>query len=71
MSELAIVLKNPVVHGVLVGAMGAATADFHAFLQWKKLDDAKTYDWGTALLRWLQGAAVGAVTAAGYGVVTT
>lgn len=56
-------------HGALTGAFGAAAADIHAFLTWKKIQEAVTFDWGTAVLRWCQGAVAGAVTAAGYGAL--
>jgi hypothetical protein len=54
-------------HGALTGWASAAGVDYHAFTQWKSLDDAKTYAWSTALWRWLQGAVTGAVAGAGLG----
>lgn len=56
-------------HGALTGWASAAATDYHAFTEWKSLDDAKKYDWGTALWRWVQGAVVGAVGGAGLGVI--
>lgn len=62
---------NSIVHGAVTGALGAAAVDFHAFQTWKNMSDLKTYDWGVAAFRWLQGAVIGAVTAgaaAGLGI---
>ncbi len=61
------ILHNPVFRGALTGLIGAAAADYHAFLTWKRIQDAVTYDWGTASLRWAQGAISGAVIGAGLG----
>lgn len=55
-------------HGALTGWASAAVVDYHAFSQWKSLDDAKKYDWSTAAWRWIQGAVMGAVSGAGLGV---
>ena len=60
---------SPVTKGALTGVLGAAAADYHAFRQFKKWSDAATYDWPTAGLRWLQGAVVGALGAAGLGAL--
>lgn len=56
-------------HGALTGWASAATADYHAFTQWKSFDEAKTYDWKVAAWRWVQGAVVGAVAGTGLGVL--
>ena len=56
-------------HGALTGWASAAGTDYHAFTQWKSLDDAKQYNWNTALWRWLQGAVMGAVAGTGLGVL--
>lgn len=61
------ILTNPIVHGALSGALSAAAIDFAAFRSWKSFHDAATYGWGTAAWRWLQGAVVGALAAAGLG----
>ena len=58
-------LHNSLVRGALSGFIAAAAVDYHAFLQWKSLDEARAYAWGTAFFHWTQGAVVGAVTAAG------
>jgi hypothetical protein len=42
--------------------------DFQAFRSWKSFQDVASYSWGTALFRWVQGAIVGFVTAAGLGL---
>ena len=52
----------PVVRGALSGILAAAAVDLHAFYAWKSFDDVKTYSWGTASFRWLQGAVMGALT---------
>lgn len=62
-------LMYPVVHGAVTGLITAAGIDLHAFLSWKKVQDAVAYDWGVALWRWFQGAVSGAIVAAGYGAV--
>lgn len=59
--------SNPIFKAALGGALTAASIDYHAFLQWKSVKDATTYNWGMAILRWLQGAVSGAVVAAGLG----
>jgi hypothetical protein len=53
--------------GALAGAVAAAVVDVHAFLTWKRFQDVITYDWGTAVFRWLQGAVSGALVGGGYG----
>lgn len=62
---------NPTVRNVLRGALAglfsAMAVDYHAFRTWKSLDEAKKYDWGTALLRWAQGTLAGALSTAGLG----
>lgn len=62
-------LANPIVAGAVAGAVAAAAVDFQAFRAWKNVSEATSYDWGTALWRWFQGAVVGAVTATGYGAL--
>ena len=51
--------------GALSGLVAAASVDFSAFKAWKSFNDAKQYDWQTALWRWAQGAIVGGIAAAG------
>jgi hypothetical protein len=63
-------LSNPVVKGALSGLLAAALVDVQAFLAWKSLDQAKSYAWSTAIFRWIQGAAAGALSAAGLGLVS-
>lgn len=53
------------IHGALTGWVGAAAVDFHAFLSWKSIDDAKQWNWRLALLRWTQGLVGGAISGAG------
>ena len=60
-------MQNPIVRGAITGALSAAAVDFQAFRSWKSVEQAASYDWGTAAWRWFQGAVVGAVTAAGLG----
>lgn len=62
-------LANPLLNGAVTGLLAAASVDFAAFRAWKSFDDAKTYDWSVALFRWVQGAIVGVVAAAGLGVI--
>jgi len=63
------ILVSPVVHGAITGALAAGAIDFQAFRSWKSFDEASKYAWGMAAWRWLQGAVVGAVGAAGLGMV--
>ena len=62
-------LQSPLFKGALAGLISAALVDFAAFRSWDSFDDLKTYRWKTALFRWVQGAVVGLVTAAGLGTV--
>ena len=62
-------LSNPIVQGAVTGAATAAAVDWAAFKAWKKWQDIVTYDWSVATFRWVQGAVVGAVTAAGFGAL--
>lgn len=55
-------------HGALTGWASAAVVDYHAFTTWKSFGEAKSYAWGIAAWRWVQGAVMGAVTGAGLGV---
>lgn len=66
---MSIFLHNPIVHGAIAGAIAAAGVDLHAFAQWKSFNDAAAYSWPTAAFRWFQGAILGAVSAAGLGLV--
>lgn len=59
----------PIVQGALTGLIGAAVVDFAAFRAWKSWHDIAVYQWGLASFRWFQGAVVGAVTAAGIGLI--
>ncbi len=61
---------NPIVRGALSGLLAAVVVDLHAFLTWKSLDEAKSYNWPTAIFRWSQGTIAGAVAAAGLGIVS-
>ena len=62
-------LHNPIVKGALSGWAAAAIVDLHAFRTWKSGSEFKSYDWGTAALRWGQGILSGALTAAGLGFI--
>ena len=64
---LTTLFHSPAVRGAIAGVLASAGTDYHAFLTWKKIQDATTYDWGTALLRWTQGAVTGALAGAGLG----
>lgn len=61
-------LTVPMFRGFLTGIASAALVDYGAFRSWKNFHDMYTYDWGTALWRWLQGGIVGAVTGFGFGL---
>lgn len=62
---LVLVTHSIVFQGAVSGLLAAAIVDFHAFLAWKNAHDFVTYDWGTALFRWAQGAVTGALIAGG------
>ena len=62
-------LHNPIVKGALSGLVSAAVVDLHAFRTWKSGSEFKSYDWGTAALRWGQGIISGALAAAGLGFI--
>lgn len=64
------ILMNPLFKAGLAGLVSAAAVDFHAFHAWKNFSDAKTYDWNTALFRWVVGFVSGVVTGAGYWLVS-
>ena len=68
---LNVIAHTPTFRGALSGAVAAAVVDIHAFLTWKSFDQFRTYDWGTAGLRWFQGAFSGAVSGAGYGMLVS
>lgn len=53
--------------GAVAGAIAAAQVDFQSFKSWKTVNDALTYSWSVALFRWVQGAVLGALAAAGLG----
>lgn len=58
-----------IIQGAVAGLLAAVVVDYHAFQQWKSLDDLTKYDWKTAGLRWAQGAITGAVTVGAVGLV--
>lgn len=66
MDTLVWLLHLPVTRGAINGVVAAAAVDVHAFLSWRDMHEFATYNWGTAALRWVQGAVIGAVTGAGY-----
>lgn len=55
--------------GALSGFATAALVDFAAFRSWKSVQEARQYDWKIAGWRWFQGIVVGALMAAGFGMV--
>lgn len=65
LDSITTVLAHPVGQAILVGAAGAAAADYAAFRNWKRWHDAVLYDWTTATFRWFQGALTGLVTGLG------
>ena len=70
MTELQTILHYPIIRGALTGAAAAAVVDVHAFLTWKSVQEALTYSWSTAALRWVQGAVTGALAGAGFGAIS-
>ena len=56
------VLQSKAAHDIAVGVLTAASADYLLFRQWKKWEEATTFDWKTASWRWFQGAIVGFVS---------
>ena len=70
MNTLTSIMANPIVRGAISGTLAAAVVDFNAFRAWKNVKEVYAYDWPTALLRWLQGAASGAIAAAGLSAIS-
>jgi hypothetical protein len=64
------VLHSPAVRGAVSGVLAAAVVDLHAFLGWKNVEEFASYSWGTAALRWVQGAISGALAGAGFGALS-
>lgn len=64
------VLSNGIVKGAISGVLAAAVVDMHAFQRFKSKQEFASYDWGTAGLRWGQGAIAGALSAAGLGMLS-
>ena len=62
---LTTIWHSPLAHGALTGVIAAAAVDYHAFTTWKSFHDLATYDWPTAIWRWIQGGVVGLIGAAG------
>lgn len=60
-------LHSPIAHAALVGALTSAAVDYQAFRTWHTFHDFTSYAWDLALFRWVQGAVIGAATAAGIG----
>lgn len=69
MTLLLAMLHSAIGQGAITGLVTAAAADYAVFRQWKSWEDARTYDWGIASFRWVQGSIVGALTGAGLGWV--
>jgi hypothetical protein len=63
------VLASPITKGAVSGLVSAAAVDLQAFRSWKSFSDAVSYNWRVAAWRWLQGAILGALGAAGYGAM--
>lgn len=64
---LTVFIHSHAFHGALAGFLSAVMVDYHAFTTWKSFHDAATYNWGTAAMRWLQGAAAGLVASYSLG----
>lgn len=62
-------LQHPLARGAVTGIVTAAAVDISAFRSWKSFDDVARYDWKVAAFRWVQGAILGALVAAGFGTV--
>ena len=58
-------LHSAILRGALGGLLAAAAVDYQAFRTWRSWQALLEYDWSIATWRWAQGAAIGAVTAAG------
>jgi hypothetical protein len=70
MLDFSAILNSHLTQGAISGALAAASVDINAFRQWKSFDDAAAYDWKKAAFRWMQGAIVGFLAAAGLGGIT-
>lgn len=62
---LSVLVHSPYFHGALTGWLSAAATDFHAFKAMQTFKDVQEYKWSVALFRWVQGAIVGLIAAAG------
>lgn len=69
MDVLTNLFQHASARGAVTGWLAAAAVDFQAFRTWKSFHDVAVYQWNIAAWRWLQGAIVGAVTAAGLGTI--
>ena len=56
-------LASAILHAAFAGFLAAAAVDFQAFRAWKNFNEITQYDWGTAIFRWAQGAALGILSA--------
>lgn len=63
------ILMHPITKAAIAGVVAAAGVDIAAFRSWKTWHDIATYDWAIASFRWVQGAALGALTGLGYGAL--
>ena len=58
-------LSNKYLVGALTGLAAAVLVDLFSFRKWKSWDEAHTFDWRLALLRYAQGIVGGLLAAAG------
>jgi len=67
--DISVILHSAAFKGALAGLISAAGVDLHAFSGMKSADEFLRYSWTLAAFRWVQGAALGALTGLGYGAI--
>jgi hypothetical protein len=60
---------HPALHAACLGALGAASADLHVWLGFKSWSDFKSFNFGTASLRWAIGFVTGGAAALGWSAI--
>lgn len=62
-------LQHPIVVGAIGGLIVATAVDFQAFRAFKSYEEFRSYSWGLAAFRAVQGAVLGALSVIGIGAL--
>lgn len=62
-------LQHPIVTGALAGFLAATAVDFQAFRAFKSFQEFRSYSWGLAAFRAVQGIVLGVLAALGIGAL--